>query len=145
MSLLYCAVVTLWGSTAFMVYGIKKPKYAKALLWGQSIGLKPICTPALAAVVLYEAQRQREVAGMYAIQQLSEEECQRVLFEGGFPVLSNVCKSKGLAYPRIDDGGNIVADTTWWQKMQTTAKAMRQFEQEVNNEIEYEKSHRGNR
>ena len=98
-----------------------------------------------AAVVLYEAQRQREVAGMYAIQQLSEEECQRVLFEGGFPVLSNVRKSKGLAYPRIDDGGNIVADTTWWQKMQTTAKAMRQFEQEVNNEIEYEKSHRGNR
>jgi tRNA (guanosine-2'-O-)-methyltransferase len=98
-----------------------------------------------AALVLYEAQRQRDVAGMYDTLQLDEEECQRVLFEGGFPVLANVCKNKGLEYPHIDEGGNIVADATWWQKMQTTAKAMHTLELEGNNEIEYEKRHRGNR
>ena len=38
-----------------------------------------------AALVLYEAQRQRQIAGMYDVQHLSEEECQRMLFEGGLP------------------------------------------------------------
>tara|TARA_R110000744_G_scaffold13361_19_gene38939 strand:- start:34 stop:801 length:768 start_codon:yes stop_codon:yes gene_type:complete len=84
-----------------------------------------------AAVVLYEAQRQRELAGMYNTINLSEEECQRVLFEGGFPVLSRVCKNKAIDYPHIDENGNIVADASWWQKMQMTAKGMRKLEQET--------------
>ena len=84
-----------------------------------------------AAVVLYEAQRQRELVGMYKTINLSEQECQRVLFEGGFPILSRICKNKGIDYPHIDENGHIVADASWWQKMQMTAKGMRKLEQET--------------
>ena len=44
------------------------------------------------AIILYEAQRQRENAGLYEKTRLSETEIQRKLFEGGFPVL---CKEIG--------------------------------------------------
>lgn len=71
-----------------------------------------------AALILYEAQRQRQLAGMYNTQQLSEQACQKVLFEGGFPKLRDLCDRQGLAYPYINDAGHIVADEDWWQKMQ---------------------------
>lgn len=74
-----------------------------------------------AAVILYEAQRQREMAGMYQQRsQLDDEAQQRHLFEGGYPVLARVAKQKGLPYPYIDENGEIVASDTWWQMIQST-------------------------
>jgi tRNA (guanosine-2'-O-)-methyltransferase len=74
------------------------------------------------ALILYEAQRQRQNAGMYRREHsaLDEEEQQRLLFEGGYPVLANVAKRKGLPRPRIDDCGEVVADAEWWATMQAT-------------------------
>ena len=77
-----------------------------------------------AALVLYEAQRQRQIAGMYDVQHLSQEECQRMLFEGGYPVLTKVCKRKGIPYPPIDEQGQIAADDSWWQQMQLSTRAL---------------------
>ena len=77
-----------------------------------------------AALVLYEAQRQCQIAGMYDVQHLSEEECQRMLFEGGYPVLTKVCKRKGIPYPPIDERGQIAADDSWWQQMQLSTRAL---------------------
>ncbi|RDV25486.1 tRNA (guanosine(18)-2'-O)-methyltransferase TrmH [Alteromonas aestuariivivens] len=77
-----------------------------------------------AALVLYEAQRQREEAGMYNRQHLPEKECQRILFEGGYPRLQKMCKQKGIPYPPIDEQGLIAADESWWQQMQLTPKAL---------------------
>ena len=77
-----------------------------------------------AALVLYEAQRQRQIAGMYDVQHLSEEECQRMLFEGGYPVLTKGCKRKGIPYPPIDEQGQIAADDSWWQQMQLSTRAL---------------------
>ncbi|MEW9797964.1 tRNA (guanosine(18)-2'-O)-methyltransferase TrmH [Alteromonas sp. CYL-A6] len=77
-----------------------------------------------AALVLYEAQRQRQIAGLYDTQHLDEDECQRMLFEGGYPRLQKMCKRKGIAYPPIDDTGHIVADEAWWQEMQMTSEAL---------------------
>jgi tRNA (guanosine-2'-O-)-methyltransferase len=71
-----------------------------------------------AALILYEAQRQRQLAGMYNIQQLTEKACQKMLFEGGFPKLREVCDRKGLPYPHIDTNGHIDADKIWWKKIQ---------------------------
>lgn len=64
------------------------------------------------ALILYEAQRQRQNAGMYQREgsTLSAEEQRRFLFEGGYPVLANVAKRKGLPRPHIDENGEIVAD-----------------------------------
>ncbi|MGQ8709029.1 tRNA (guanosine(18)-2'-O)-methyltransferase TrmH [Serratia sp. TSA_198.1] len=76
------------------------------------------------ALILYEAQRQRHNAGMYlrTHSALDEEEQQRLLFEGGYPVLANVAKRKGLPRPQIDQQGQVVADTEWWATMQATVR-----------------------
>ncbi|RJF52682.1 tRNA (guanosine(18)-2'-O)-methyltransferase TrmH [Serratia inhibens] len=76
------------------------------------------------ALILYEAQRQRHNAGMYlrTHSALDEEQQQRLLFEGGYPVLANVAKRKGLPRPQIDQQGQVVADAEWWATMQATVR-----------------------
>ncbi|AWL13348.1 tRNA (guanosine(18)-2'-O)-methyltransferase [Saliniradius amylolyticus] len=71
------------------------------------------------ALILYEAQRQREKAGLYDHPRLDETECQRILFEGGHPQLTERCRQKGLPYPAINEQGDVEADTQWWQRMQS--------------------------
>lgn len=71
-----------------------------------------------AALILYEAQRQRQLAGMYEKPLLDEETCQRTLFAGGFPNFKKICDRKGLAYPYINTKGVIEADEIWWQQLQ---------------------------
>jgi len=84
----------------------------------QSLNVSVACS-----VVLYEAQRQRQLAGMYDTPRISELRRQRFLFEGGHPIFSEACKRKGLPYPIIDEDGQIVASEEWWQQMQMTQKA----------------------
>ncbi|MFG0773962.1 tRNA (guanosine(18)-2'-O)-methyltransferase TrmH [Vibrio plantisponsor] len=73
------------------------------------------------ALILYEAQRQRQAAGMYQQEKspLPEETIHRILFERGHPVLAKVAKRKKLPYPPLDDEGQIVADESWWKAMQS--------------------------
>ncbi len=71
-----------------------------------------------AALVLYEAQRQRQIAGMYDTQHLDESDCQKMLFERGYPDFRKLCDEKKLPYPHIDEQGSIVADDDWWQALQ---------------------------
>lgn len=73
-----------------------------------------------AALVLYEAQRQRQLANMYDELKLSDEACQRMLFEGGYPIYKEMCYRKKIPYPPIDEDGKIVADEDWWQRMQAS-------------------------
>ncbi|MGJ8693083.1 MAG: tRNA (guanosine(18)-2'-O)-methyltransferase TrmH [Thalassotalea sp.] len=75
------------------------------------------------AVVLYEAQRQRQLAGMYNKATIDEKVRQRVLFEGGHPIFAQACKRKGLPYPYVNDAGEIEASDEWWQQMQMTQAA----------------------
>lgn len=72
------------------------------------------------ALILYEAQRQRQNAGMYerSNSMLPEDEQQRLLFEGGYPVLARVAKQKKLPYPHVNAQGEIEADAEWWATMQ---------------------------
>ncbi|MDN3679531.1 tRNA (guanosine(18)-2'-O)-methyltransferase TrmH [Vibrio tapetis subsp. quintayensis] len=72
------------------------------------------------ALILFEAQRQRQNAGMYDKEETSlpEEYVHRLLFERGHPVLARVAKRKKLPYPRIDEQGQVVADESWWAEMQ---------------------------
>lgn len=83
-----------------------------------------------AALVLYEAQRQRQLAGMYDTQKLSEQDCQKMLFEGGYPKLQQMCARKNLPYPLIDEEGQIDASEEWWQAMQMTAAGLADLENE---------------
>lgn len=63
-----------------------------------------------AAVLLFEAQRQRQAAGMYEQRQLPQEEYDRLLFEGLHPKLARYCRRKGIPYPPLDDNGELVED-----------------------------------
>lgn len=73
-----------------------------------------------AAILMYEAQRQREAAGMYQSQTLEESECQKILFEGGFPVLYDICIKRNIAFPHINDKGEIEASPQWWDSLKYT-------------------------
>ncbi len=72
------------------------------------------------ALILFEAQRQRQLKGMYDNEEssLSKETIHRILFERGHPVLAKVAKRKGLAYPPLDEDGQIDAPADWWAAMQ---------------------------
>lgn len=72
------------------------------------------------ALILFEAQRQRQDAGLYdnEVSSLPAEYINRLLFERGHPVLARVAKRKKLPYPEIDEQGQIVADEQWWAEMQ---------------------------
>jgi tRNA (guanosine-2'-O-)-methyltransferase len=75
------------------------------------------------ALILYEAQRQRELAGMYSGEcRLSAEKRHRILFEGGHPIFTKLCKEKNLPYPPLDDEGQIDADAAWWLAIRSAAK-----------------------
>lgn len=74
------------------------------------------------ALIMYEAQRQREAAGMYGTRKLDEQYCQIKLFEQGHPIYAKACRRKKLAYPAIDATGQIVADEQWWQKMRAPSE-----------------------
>lgn len=71
-----------------------------------------------AALILYEAQRQRQDAGMYDNTQLPEDLRQRILFRGGHSVVYKQWQEHGeLPYPEIDEQGEIVAADAWWQAL----------------------------
>lgn len=72
-----------------------------------------------AAVILYEAQRQREAAGYYQRPTLSEIERQRVLFEGGHPIFARLCRLNNIPYPPLNEHGEINADARWWEQIRS--------------------------
>ncbi len=64
-----------------------------------------------AALILYEARRQREVAGMYdSGPHLADEEFRRVLFEWCYPEIARKCQNGGLAYPGLSDDGTLLSN-----------------------------------
>ncbi len=58
-----------------------------------------------AAVILFEAQRQRLAAGMYDRVRLDPETYRRVLFEWLYPELARELRSRGEPYPELDEEG----------------------------------------
>ena len=72
------------------------------------------------ALIMYEAQRQREIAGMYdQACRLPLAEQNRILFEGGHPVYRQLCREKDLPYPPLDDEGQIAASEDWWNAIRS--------------------------
>jgi len=61
-----------------------------------------------AAVILFEAQRQRAHAGPGARSRLAPGERARTLFEWAHPELARRCREHGLAYPDLDARGDPV-------------------------------------
>ncbi|WP_444995980.1 tRNA (guanosine(18)-2'-O)-methyltransferase TrmH [Aliikangiella sp. IMCC44359] len=64
------------------------------------------------AIILYEAQRQREAKGMYNRQQISHEKFERLRFEWLHPQVKKFCIKHHLRYPKLDENGDI-CDNQW--------------------------------
>jgi tRNA (guanosine-2'-O-)-methyltransferase len=60
-----------------------------------------------AAVILYEAARQREAAGLYDRCRLDPLTYREILFEWSYPTAARLCRARGLPYPELDCEGFI--------------------------------------
>lgn len=60
------------------------------------------------ALILYEAQTQRERAAMYDASRLPDGEYQSLLFQWLHPKLARFCAQTGQPYPALDDYGQVV-------------------------------------
>ena len=63
-----------------------------------------------AALILYEAQRQRQLAGMFHRVQLDAATYWRLLFRWGYPRLARRCDAEGRAYPRLHEADGRLLD-----------------------------------
>lgn len=63
-----------------------------------------------AALILYEAQRQRCLAGLYDRPRLDPETYWRLVFQWGYPTLARDCDRKGVRYPRIREADGALID-----------------------------------
>ncbi|MEM9302430.1 MAG: tRNA (guanosine(18)-2'-O)-methyltransferase TrmH [Pseudomonadota bacterium] len=61
-----------------------------------------------AALLLFEAQRQRQAAGTYAERRIPDEDYVRLRFEWLHPQLARRYRERGEPYPAVDEDGDIV-------------------------------------
>ena len=71
----------------------------------QSLNVSVAC-----AIVLYEALRQRQAAGMYGQNHLDVALLSKQRFEWLQPKVAEFCRQRGLQYPEMDEDGNVVGD-----------------------------------
>lgn len=69
----------------------------------QSLNVSVAC-----AIVLYEALRQRDRAGLYGSSRLDDVTVRRQRFEWLHPVVARFCRERGLDYPELSAEGDIV-------------------------------------
>ncbi len=62
------------------------------------------------ALLLFEAARQREAAGMYEASRLEPDEFRRRLFEWAYPSVAAARRREHRPYPELTDDGEIVPD-----------------------------------
>lgn len=63
-----------------------------------------------AALILFEARRQREAAGLYGQPRLDPEVREALLFEWTYPVLARLCRKKKVPYPQLGPDGEILGN-----------------------------------
>ncbi len=73
-----------------------------------------------AAIILMEAQRQRMAAGLYNTRRLPLERHALLLFRWAYPELARYCDQRGLAYPPLDEHGQLIAPSEWYDRVRTT-------------------------
>ncbi len=59
------------------------------------------------ALILYEAQKQRQALGMYDNQSLDPITYDQLLFEWCWPKIADLCQRQGKPYPLLDENGEF--------------------------------------
>jgi tRNA (guanosine-2'-O-)-methyltransferase len=63
-----------------------------------------------AAVILFEAERQRSAAGLYQRSRLGPAERERTLFEWAYPDVARICRARGEPYPKLTEDGYLAQE-----------------------------------
>lgn len=77
-----------------------------------------------AGVILAEAQRQRQAAGLYSERRLDEATWQRLFFEWGHPQIAVFCQERSLRYPPLDSDGEIEQPAQWYASVRAGTAPM---------------------
>ena len=84
-------------------------KYADARVCVPMMGMvESLNVSVAAATILFEAQRQRSDANLYAESRLERATYAKTLFEWAHPVVARYCRRHALSYPALDHEGEIV-------------------------------------
>ncbi|CAA0093879.1 tRNA (guanosine(18)-2'-O)-methyltransferase [Zhongshania aliphaticivorans] len=70
-----------------------------------------------AGIILAEAERQRQLAGMYSQRRIDDDCYHQTLFEWAQPKLSDYCRQHDLAYPALDDEGELLDGLSWQREV----------------------------
>jgi tRNA (guanosine-2'-O-)-methyltransferase len=60
-----------------------------------------------AALLLFEAYRQRDAAHMYDESRIDPDESKRILFEWAYPRIARYCRDRGTPYPSLGEDGEL--------------------------------------
>ncbi len=93
----------LFGVSDGMLQRVDETISIPMLGMSQSLNVSVAC-----ALVLYEAQRQRLAAGMYEHSRIEAATYDRLRFEWLHPGLAEFCRDRGMAYPAIDEQGELL-------------------------------------
>ncbi len=63
------------------------------------------------AIILSEAQHQRQAAGLYQVSRLDESYRAELFFKWAYPKLAKYCDENGHSYPPLDDNGDLIPGT----------------------------------
>ena len=74
-----------------------------------------------AAIILAEAQRQREEKGLYSQSRLPTDHYDRTLFQWGYPELTRYCDERSLDYPPLNDEGQLINPSEWYARIRAQA------------------------
>lgn len=73
-----------------------------------------------AAIILSEAHRQRQVAGMYDQQRLDQKVYEQTFFRWAHPEIAKYCHQHNLPYPPVrEEDGEIEDPSGWYQQVRT--------------------------
>ena len=68
-------------------------------------------------IILAEAQRQREAAGLYNHCRIDDATYQRLFFEWGHPKVRQFCMERDLEYPALNEEGEIDNPSQWYAQV----------------------------
>jgi tRNA (guanosine-2'-O-)-methyltransferase len=109
--------VDLSRPVAFMMgaelYGVSDPalELADGAVRIPMVGMvKSLNVSVAAALLLYEAFRQRMSAGMYDRSRLPEDAYARTLFEWAYPREARLCRDAGVPYPPLGPDGEMLKE-----------------------------------
>lgn len=74
-------------------------------------------------IILAEAQRQRQLAGLYDRRRMEEAAYLRLLFEWGHPQVRDFCRQHGLRYPVLNAEGEIDNPSSWYASVRAGTAA----------------------